>query len=267
MKALRLALFWSALVVALLMLTLMLVPVDVWRPPQNDLIYNGFEPNLIATNPAGFPLPGRGAINVPPQAVELSAQPNSAPSFHLLTGRLSAFQARMDLLVVEAPSGTVPLRIGVWSPRSKAGYFLTFGSGPNNLVTTQILANGGAAQTLVGGEVVRQETLGSYSPEQPYHLDIALDKKSGVLETRLSGREAPPSNHPMLAIKGGPADPGYADVISQPIKVVGGRGYRFGALLKVPMGSDAYKLSLGWLDQKKTFLGYAGTWRNLAGLS
>jgi hypothetical protein len=248
------------------MLGLVLVPVDIWRAPKVDMIYKGFNANLISINRTGFPLPESGKVNVLRNGIELGATPQSAPSIHLLTGRLSGFKVAMDVQILDAPANTVPLRLSLWSPRSKAGYSLTFGPGPSNPITSQLVANGAAAQTLVGGQVYKQEVLGSYNPGQTYHLDMIVDKKSGML-VRLTGRDAPPSNHPMLAIVGGPADKNYADIAADPVRVTGGKDYRFGGLLKVSSGSDAYKIVLNWLDKNGTFLGSAGGWSDSARLS
>jgi hypothetical protein len=47
---------FAAVLVALLMLALMLVPASVWHSPENDAVYRGFDRNLIYVDEGGYAL-------------------------------------------------------------------------------------------------------------------------------------------------------------------------------------------------------------------
>ena len=242
------------------MLITLLAPGGIWRHPNNDGVFIGFEPNLLSISERGFPLPNAGQVRVSAtrDSLTLTAPPSSGPSVHLLTTSRQSFSAMLDIAVLKNPPGTTPLRLGVWSPRSSAGYFLSFGPAPRNLVTAELIEHGTPVQTLIRGDVTDSEQLGTYAVGETYHLEIAVNKESGVIAGHLSGTEGPPSGHRMLALTGGPARHSYGDIYSGYMPVVGGHAYNFGGLVRLVSGGPAFKLDVEWLNHHKDSLGFAG---------
>jgi len=253
--------------VAALIVATIFTPSAIWRHPSVDAIYTGFDPNLISVSEKGFPYSDLGRVEVAPDELKISTVSSSAPAVHLVTTSLPAFTAETNLRILENPPGTDPLRISIWNPRVRAGYSLDFGPAPNNLLSAKAIADGVVAQTLVGGRIVKSEHLGSYSPGHLYHLAVAVEKASGMISVQLSGSESPPSQHAMLSLLGGPADPNYADIVSAPVSVHSGETYEFGGLVKSLSGSDAYKVTLFWLDRQMKPIGSSNDWRPLHDLN
>ena len=256
---------FAAVLAALAMLALMLAPASVWHSPENDAVYWGFDRNLIYADERGYAL-ADGDIDISPESLQFTALPNSRPTVHLATTPFELLQAAMDVRVLESEPGGTPLRIGIWSPRAGSGYLLEFGPPPDHLITAEAVVDGTAASSLVGGDVVKSEILGHYSPGQLYHLEIGLDKQEGTISSRLSSLEAPPSGGSMLTLAGGPSDPEYGDVVSQLVPVQGGKDYSFGGLVKLVAGLDSYKIAIQWRDRRQAPLGFANNWRTVRGL-
>jgi hypothetical protein len=256
---------FAAVLVALAMLALMLVPASLWHSPENDVVYRGFDRNLIYADERGYALVD-GDIDISPESLEFTALPNSRPTVHLATTPFELLQVAMDVRVLESEPGGAPFRIGIWSPRANSGYLLEFGPPPDHLITAEAVVNGTAASSLVGGDVVKSEILGHYSPGQLYHLEMGLDKEEGTISSRLSSLEAPPSGGSMLTLGGGPSDPEYGDVVSQLVPVQGGKEYSFGGLVKLVAGLDSYKIAIQWRDKRQAALGFANNWRTVQGL-
>jgi hypothetical protein len=97
----------------------------------------------------------------------------------LLATPLRAFDVSLDVTIPDGASAAVPLRLGVWSPWSRAGYFLLFAS-PANSIGTELLARGLPGKTLEAGQVTRTKSLGSYVPGQPYHVEISVNKSQAI---------------------------------------------------------------------------------------
>ena len=75
--------------------------------------------------------------------------------------------------MAESPD-SVPLRIGLWSPATAAGYFLVFDP-QGNVMRTETVVGGESHQDLVGGTVKPQKTLGQFSLGHTYHVTLAVD--------------------------------------------------------------------------------------------
>ncbi len=187
---------WSMPLVALSMLAVMLVPAEVWHRPANDAVYQGFDPNLIFVSNEKGNAASEGVVHTSPQSLKLRALPNSQLTVHLVTSPLS-FRAAMNVRILESGEATMPLSIGIWSARTGSGYFLNFGPPPSHLITARTVVDAAVARTLLGGTVSRSETLGRYAPGQLYHLEMAVDKRAGVIYSRVSSREAPPNGGAM----------------------------------------------------------------------
>ena len=258
---------WFALPLALLMLAVMLMPASVWHQPEDDASYQGFDANLLYISPQSYPLPEQGIIKVTEESLQLTALRDSQPSVQLLTTPFKELAVSLDVRILESTEGTEPLKIGVWSPRATNGFFVEFGPPPINQIQSKIIVDGGAAQTLVEGTVLRAENLATYSTGQSYHLEFQLDKNAGVITSHLSSLELPPVPGSMLRLAGGPADSEYKEIISAPVPVEEGEEYTFGGTVKVMSGGDAYKIVLQWLDKDLNFLGATNDWRAVMELS
>jgi hypothetical protein len=168
------------------MLALTAVPVSVWREATGGPVLHGFDRNLLSINEQNYRAANVGVIQVSPTAIHISAVPDSLPSVHLVTTSADRFGASMNVRVDEASAGTTPLSLGVWSPRSNAGFFLVFGPAPDYAISTESVVSGISGQTLVGGTVDRV-VQGRYLPGETYDLDVSLRKDAGEIVFDLSG--------------------------------------------------------------------------------
>ena len=246
--------------IAVLMLAIMLVPGEVWSEPEIDARYDSFDPNLVYVSEQGTgSVPG--TVSVTADALAITAVPGSQPTVHLLTTRFDRFRAEMNLRILGAGAGSEPLRIGIWSPRSRTGYFLDFSPRPAGAIRARLVEDGTARKSLVGGEVADTEDVGFYALGQEFHLDLLVDKAAGNITGQLTAVDNLGFDGIMLVLLGGPSSPEYADVISDLIPVDGGTAYRFGGLPQATASSGGYKISLQWLDKDKNHLGFEGAWQ------
>ena len=164
---------WLLPAVALAALILTCIPAATWRHPGVDVVQTGFDRNLVYENPKGEVSTDVATITAPfgPGA--------SLASLNLLATPLNAFSVSFDVTVRPAESDSIPFRIGVWSPWTRAGYFLEFVSGRNS-IDTEVLTHGGIGRTLTGGQVTRSKALGSYVVGDPYHIQFAFDKAKAI---------------------------------------------------------------------------------------
>jgi len=181
---------WAVPLLALLIVSLVVIPAETWSHPANDAVYSGFDADLIYVDEDGGAV-SEGVVKVSPDSLMITALPDSQPTVHLATTPLKKITASVDVCILEGDSGTVPLRIGIWSPRTETGWFLEFRPSPDNIVVAQTVVQGDPAQTLADGTVVRSQTLGSYTPGQLYRLDMNMDKEAGFIRSRLSWPDGP----------------------------------------------------------------------------
>jgi hypothetical protein len=167
------ALRWFLPAVALAALIVTFVPAAAWRHPGVDFVQTGFDPNLAYQYPNGEVTAEVATVTAP-----LGPGANLA-SINLLATPLKAFSVAFDVTVRPAESDSVPFRIGVWSPWTRAGYFLEFAAGQNS-IETHALIQGVIGRTLTGGRVTRSDSLGSYVTGDPYHIQIAVDKARAI---------------------------------------------------------------------------------------
>ncbi|MGH9197192.1 MAG: hypothetical protein ACRD1T_15820, partial [Acidimicrobiia bacterium] len=139
----------------------MLIPAEYWRHPVDDAAYQGFDPNLIYVDRKGG-APSSGLVEVTSEELTLTALPNSRPTATLVTTPLRKLELEMDVRILASGKGTVPFRVGVWSPNTKSGQFLEFGPPPSNLVTLERVVDGIAGPTLIPGRISNSKILGSY---------------------------------------------------------------------------------------------------------
>lgn len=236
-------------VVAALMLAVMLIPAEAWRRPSEAAAYRGFDPNLLSVQESG-PSVVRGKVEVSRERLLLAAILRSTPTVHLVTSPLS-FRTAMDIRVLQS-NGSGVVSVGIWSPRTHSGYFLNLTPADGGTVT---------AEAVERGQLVRSQRLGAYSPGLLYRLNAAVDRTLGTIAIGLSAVDTPPGGGGTLRLTGGPADRGYADVVSKPVRAAAGREYLFGGLVKLVEGSDAYKIAVQWFDGSMRVLAHTNDWR------
>src|ERR1700693_3459902 len=166
--------FATTVVLALMIVSLILIPASTWRHPSVDATYVGFDPNLIYVSTSG-PAQARGVVDVTNDEIAMTTFPQSHPTIDLVTTPLS-FVATFDVDVVADPPSSTPLRVGIWSPSSRAGYFLTFDRDAGNLVRTEAIVGGSSSQDLVGGAVTASKTMGQFTTGQTYQVTINFDR-------------------------------------------------------------------------------------------
>lgn len=244
-----------------------LVPSSFWHHPRKDEIYRGFDSNLMSINRMGYQVSEPGLIQVTPESLALATVSSSNPSVHLLTTPLRYVDVTTDVTIAESSSGTTPLRLDVWNPMARSAYRLSFQPAPSNQIVSQVIVDGSPSQTLQGGTVASAEILGNYSPGSTYHLNVEWSRPQGLMVIHLTGNEDTPNHQAVLQVAGGPLDPAYGDVLSEPFPVVRNGEYQFGGLVRVVSGSDAYKVNLSWLDSKKHIIGFANDWQSVQALN
>jgi len=256
---------WGPPVLAALILLLILVPAEFWRLPSDDAVYEGFDPFLIYVDQRGG-AESAGAIDLSPAKIRLVALPNSRPTLTVATTPLKKLRIEMDIRIVENGPGTIPFRVGIWTPNTRSGYFVQFGPSPANLVSSSQVRNGTVASTLFLGESSSQQILGSYQLGVAYHLTAVMDKDLGRISFRLAGTESPPSGHRMLRIAGRGYPPYASQVISDPVHVKGGSPYWFGGYMKLLTGSGTFGFVVEWIDRSGQRVSTSEEWRHVGTL-
>ena len=165
---------------AAVIILVILVPADFWQHPANDEVYTGFDPTLTYLSPSS-------AAQISGDTLSLSTLPSSDSSANLLTTPLSKFDIFLDVRIRGNAFDGVPLRVGLWSPWTRSGYFLTFGPAPENLVVSDYLVNGHPGRTLTRGQSARTRDLGVYAAGAAYHLELHVDRVSSSIMARISG--------------------------------------------------------------------------------
>ena len=176
---------WLPIGVAVLIVGLTLVPVATWRHPSTDAVYNGFDPNLMFVSAQG-PGTKAGAVDMSSATLTMGASDGAHPTADLVTTPLS-FSASFDATVVAAPAHSVPIRIGLWSPETAAGYFMRFDPDLGNAVMAETVSNGGVHQDLVGGTESNRSVLAQYAIGRPYRISVVVDQSSRSVTFRIEG--------------------------------------------------------------------------------
>ena len=243
---------WVVLPVALLMFGLMLVPAEFWRPPKTDGVYEGFDRGLIYVDEKGA-APSRGLVEFSPASIILTALPNSQPTIHLITTPLGRFVASMSVRVLQAQGDTIPLRVGIWTPRGEHGVFLMFGADKSISVRSS-----------AWGQPVKTQTLGPYLPGRLYLLEMSLDKTTGVIQTRVRGVfEGSHSSGRALRIVGRTSPQWSSHIYSKPTPVDPGRAYTFGGRVKLLKGPGLYGFVAEWLTREGVRLAKSVEWHDV----
>ncbi|HUF53827.1 MAG TPA: hypothetical protein VMR52_08650 [Dehalococcoidia bacterium] len=262
MRLLRWTVKLGVPLVAVVLLTFMLIPAEVWDEPENDFVYTGFDPELIYVKETGS-ASAAGLVETSSDEISITALESSRPTVHLFTTPFDKVEASTDIRVVENGVGSRPLRLGIWSPRDGAGFFLDFEGAPQNGIVARAIEDGIAGSSLLDGEIVIENQLGTYSLDQVLNIGFSLDKDTGIASFHLTGEEQPPSGHPMLRLEGGPSNPAYRDIASDRVRVQPGTKYTFGGFLNPISGRDAYKIGLQWLDADGESLSFENDWQGI----
>ena len=174
-----------AVALAVLVIGLILIPARAWHHPTTDACYTGFDPNLMYLSPAG-PAPNAGQIEMSRDRLGIVATSGSRPTVDLVTTPLS-FATSFDVVVNQAPAGSVPLRVEVWSPESGSGYVLSFEPDNGNVIKAETVSGGVPLQDLLGGTVTDLGTLGHFRLGQPYHISLNVDQTNRRVTTLIEG--------------------------------------------------------------------------------
>jgi hypothetical protein len=172
-------------ILALAILGVILIPAGVWHQPAIDAVYKGFDPNLVFVSPSG-PDKVSGDITMSSDELTIAARPGSHPTVHLLTAPLS-FTASFDAEILSEPTSSIPLQIEVWSPATSAGYFIVFDHDAGNVLTAESRVKGQSRQDLVAATTLKQEILGGYEADQPYHFTVSLDQPNRRISVLVIG--------------------------------------------------------------------------------
>lgn len=183
----RAILLGGAIFLSLAIVGLVATPVSVWNHGTIDDRYSGFDRNLIFMSPAG-PAKVAGTVDVNTTNLSITAVPGSHPTVHLITTPLS-FSARFDVQIVSESAGSSPLRVGFWSPETRAGQFLIFDGNTNSSIRETTIVQGTVAQDLVGGTTTDDVVLGHYSVGQLYRVTLTVNRRDQTIVTRVESSE------------------------------------------------------------------------------
>lgn len=232
-------------VLAIMILGLVLIPARVWHHPAIDATYRGFDSNLVFSSASG-PAIRRGLIDIAPTSITIQALPGSHPTIHMLTTPL-AFSADFDAVVNAADPRTVPLRVGIWSPATGAGYFLVFDAAAGNEIREETIVGGTPGVDLVGGTVSANTLIGQFEPGELYHVTLELDRVHRTITTHLFNRGAPPAGAHVVRV--GNALGAVSEVDGSPIAVTPGHSYSFGGWVDPVAATSTYAIGILWFDQ------------------
>jgi hypothetical protein len=175
---------WALPAVAILMLALILTPESVWSHPVNDQVYRGFDSNVMYAGQTD-----QGIVQVSSKTVSMSAARNAQGSINLLTTPFQRFNAVLNVSIVDNSGGSDPLRIGVWTPWTKSGYFLLFEPAPSNAITIESIEEGDYTTTLATtpNSIVHRTHLGTYSLGSTYRVNFLVDRGKNLVSASVSG--------------------------------------------------------------------------------
>jgi hypothetical protein len=167
---------WLRWLVALAALTLTCLPSAIWHQPMTDLVQAGLDPNLDYTS-AGASISRNEATLL--SSADKGGGTTIQATVNLLSTPLRTWSASFHISVHSDGGVGQTFRIGLWSTFTGAGYFLQLSAGDSS-ISTQALAGGTPGPTLVGGEVTRSRVLGTFVSDQPYLVQIAVDRGSAI---------------------------------------------------------------------------------------
>jgi hypothetical protein len=162
--------------VALAILVLTCLPAAVWHQPTTDLTLAGFDPNLVYVSPGGTASRDRAILT---SSSDQRGQEAGTHTLSLVATPLRTFVVSVRVVIPGVVTNGVPVRLGVWSVFTGAGYFLEFIPSTKS-IQTQDVVHGQAGRTLEGGEVTRTHPLGAYVSDQSYLVQFDVDKRRAI---------------------------------------------------------------------------------------
>jgi len=249
---------WAAGVIAGFILALVVVPAEFWRLPSVDAVYRGFDANLIYTDTNDPALswldPVRyrqfhGQLTVSADALTIASLPGSRPTVHLVTSPVS-FSADFDARVLNAGEQSIPLKVGIWTPRGNFGFFLVFGGAPGYKLVVQ----------RVVGDDASENAVGSYRPGQSHHMRFDVNRDRGEIQATILGQDAPPSPGRVLRITDGTRDDAPR-FWSGTVAVQSGEEYEFGGAVRPLLPVGVYGFVLEWLDGRGSRIILSEQWQ------
>lgn len=192
---------WAIAAVAFLIAVFTLIPAELWTHPAVDQQYSGFDPKLVYANN------GDGSSAVTHDAVTLESRPDANPVVTLITTPMQRISVSLTATVADDQGASEPLRLGLWSPRTRVGYFVVFGAGPNHAITVEGITDGVVGTTLRDGKIVRQVTLGTYDVGAAYRIGLLVDRATGMVsyhvfagKTQIGQDSVSPRDFPQLFV-------------------------------------------------------------------
>src|SRR5207302_286147 len=104
---------------------------------------------------------------------------------------LNAAAARPRSIFAKIAAG-VSVLVALWSPSSRAGYFLLFDRDGGNRLRIEAIVNGNVSQDLIGGRVQSSRDIGQFASGQPYHVEFKVDRATRRISLRVSSQYVPP---------------------------------------------------------------------------
>lgn len=162
------------------MVALTVTPAEVWKAPAVDAACSGFDPNLLSRS---------GDVVVTPHQIDMGPPPTAFSTVNFATTLRERLAADVDVTVFANEQATQVFRLGVWSPWTRSGYFVTFGPPPDDRIDIQLVTDGQPGSTLLG-RAVNLRQVGQYRLGERYHVAIRFDRVARRVETAITGSAA-----------------------------------------------------------------------------
>lgn len=231
------------------------VPVNAWKQPINQISYAGFDSNLINVKQVGSV--SDSTVALASDTLRLRTSHNSRLDVNLFTFSYDAdFKVELNVRIFENFQVSEPLDIILWNVRDDERAVLTFTPSPENVITAKLMFK---------GNIIEDKKAGEYTRGRLYHVEVIRHKENGGIVFRLSpgDLESPAPDGNLLLLLGGPNEPAYYEIASEPIPVKALKKYVFGGKMKLLFGDGWYKFVVDWLDDKGQKLSSSNDWRLL----
>ena len=245
----------ATFLLALFILLFINVPVNAWKQPTNQISYVGFDSNLINIKRVGSV--SDSTVDLTSDTLRLRTSHTSRLDVNLFTFSYDAdFRVEFNVRIFENFQVSEPLDIILWNVRDDERAVLTFASSPENVITAKLMSK---------GNTIEDKKAGEYTRGRLYHVEVIRHKEDGEIVFRLSPRdlESPTPDGNLLLLLGGPNEPAYYEIASEPIPVKALEKYVFGGKMKLLFGDGWYKFVVYWLDDKGQKLSSSNDWRLL----
>ncbi len=236
-------------VLAAAMLLTIFLPAELWRSPEVDGSYQGFDPVLMYMDPAGNG-DASGSIDITEGSLALSALPGSEPTVHLATSPLS-YTSSFVAVISKADPGSMPLSVSAWAPYANLSFSIVFESEPSRRVLLQRTRQ---------GQVIDTEPLGIYQLDQEYMIRAEVDRATETIRFAVNTPTEPGFQGQALLVEAG-SIPFGSHVISDVIAVSGSERYTLKASTR-SLQSGPVGVSIEWLDFRGERIGISDSWEN-----